>query len=125
MGLAKHLSTFGYFSSYIVCFYFLFIKSSPSELNLKAFGSEDASDSVGGNLSEPLTEGLSFEQALQTPTFWLICLCGFLTFYGLLGVVANLFLHITDLGFTAKDATFALTLYFGVAFGKIAHHFCI
>ena len=101
----------------LFAFIFLFIKSSPSELNLKAFGSEEQTDSSGNNLAEPLAEGLSFEQALQTPTFWLICLCGFLTFYGLLGVVANLFLHITDLGFTAKDATFALTLYFGVAFG--------
>ncbi|MFY7828403.1 MAG: MFS transporter [Flectobacillus sp.] len=110
----RHLAIF---PMVLFAFIFLFVKSTPSELGLKAFGSESEPQKSDIPLQEPLNEGISFEKALQTPTFWLISICGFLTFYGLLGVVANLFLHITDLGFSAKDATFALTLYFGVAFG--------
>jgi MFS family permease len=106
------------FPALLFIYILLVVKSSPQEMQISAF--EGRTQSKNTVSAEPLLLGMSFQEASRTATFWLICICGFLTFYGLLGVVSNLFLHITDLGYSKQDATFALTLYFGVAFaGKL------
>lgn len=95
----------------ILFFYILFfVKSRPQTPVL--------TDSNAIKVS--VLEGLTFKEATRTFTYLVICVCGFLTFYSLLSVVANLHLHITDIGLSEQYATGMLSLYFGVAFtGKM------
>jgi MFS family permease len=63
---------------------------------------------------------MSYHEATKTHLFWLICICGFCTFYSLVGTIANVFLHIVGLGFSSQDASYYLTLYFLIAgLGKL------
>lgn len=87
------------------------VKNAPEDIGTKAYGEKEVA------AHEPATHGLlqtgmDYQTAIRTPTFWLICMCGMLTFYSVVGIVANLFLHLRGLGFDTKQASFALSLYF-------------
>ncbi len=103
----------------LLIFFFIlfFVKSSPHEIGIKAFGENTgASKPVNSDL---LTQGMTYQNATKTHLFWLICICGFCTFYSLVGTIANVFLHLVGLNFTEKDASYYLYLYFLIAgFGK-------
>jgi len=98
----------------IAFFYiYFFVKNSPAEIGIFALG-------FGKNLkkntnSDLLKEGMSYNEATKKHLFWLICICGFCTFYSLVGTIANVFLHVVGLGFDAKTASYNLTLYFLIA----------
>jgi nitrate/nitrite transporter NarK len=47
---------------------------------------------------------LPLSAALGRPSFWLLALAGFLTFGTILAIYQNVFLHLRDLNFTAKQA---------------------
>ena len=97
--------------------YFL-VKNSPADIDAVALGYEK--DSVEHPKADLLKLGMSYKDAARTHLFWLICICGFCTFYSLVGTIANVFLHITGLGYTANDASYYLTLYFLIAgLGKL------
>ncbi|WP_420154649.1 MFS transporter [Siphonobacter sp.] len=65
---------------------------------------------------EPLVkEGRTYAEALHTPLFWLIALCGFLSFLGIVGLVSNLFLQLRSVGFDSGQAAWTLSLYFTLA----------
>lgn len=65
-------------------------------------------------------QGLSYQEAIKTRTFWLICISGFMTFYSVVGIVSNAVLHCIHLGFDEKTARLSLTMYYGIAFvGKL------
>jgi MFS family permease len=99
----------------ILIFIIFVVKSSPSDMNLSALGEEENNQS-----SELLTQGMTYAQATKTHLFWLICICGFFVFYSLVGTVANIFLHIVELGLPEKDARYYLMLYFIIAMiGKL------
>jgi sugar phosphate permease len=55
-------------------------------------------------------EGLSFQEAVRTRTFWAIGLSGMLIYYSILSLYNHLFLHMRDLGFEPKTAGFSLAL---------------
>jgi len=99
---------------FIAFFYiYFFVKNSPAEIGIFALG-------FGKNLkknanSDLLKEGMSYNEATKKHLFWLICICGFCTFYSLVGTIANVFLHVVGLGFDAKTASYNLTLYFLIA----------
>ncbi|MCU0467578.1 MAG: MFS transporter [Arcicella sp.] len=100
-------------------FYILFlVKNSPSEIGIVALG-EDKSESKQETI-ELIQQGMTYQQATKTHLFWLICICGFCTFYSLVGTIANAFLHMVGLGLTEQDASYYLTIYFLIAgLGKI------
>lgn len=97
----------------VFVFIYFFIKNSPAEIGIFALGfGKNIDKNINSNL---LTQGMSYQQATKTHLFWLICVCGFCTFYSLVGTIANAFLHITGLGFSENNASYYLTLYFLIA----------
>lgn len=60
-------------------------------------------------------DGMEYARALKTRLFWIISLCGFLSFLGIVGLVSNLFLHFRSTGFSPSEAAWVLTLYFSMA----------
>jgi len=76
------------------------IKEWPDRVGLQANGAATASAGV----DPALIGGYEFSAALRTANFWLIGVAAFCTFYGILGVTANLFLHVSDLGFGPVEA---------------------
>jgi predicted MFS family arabinose efflux permease len=53
---------------------------------------------------------LPLSAALRRPSFWLLALAGFLTFGTILAIYQNVFLHMRDLAFTAKQAGSGIAL---------------
>jgi MFS family permease len=65
--------------------------------------------------------GYEFADALRSANFWLIGIAAFCTFYAILGLSANLFLHMSDLGFGPAEAARAYFPLFVMGLvGKIA-----
>ncbi|WP_350291568.1 MFS transporter [uncultured Croceitalea sp.] len=56
----------------------------------------------------------SIAQAMKTPVFWAICFAGIFCFYSILGIIDNLFLYLSELGFTTEEATNAFSIFFAV-----------
>jgi MFS family permease len=75
------------------------IKEWPAQLGLEALGSSAARTARGGG-----DGGYQFGAALRSANFWLIGLSAFCTFYALLGLAGNLFLHMQDLGYDDRSA---------------------
>ena len=102
----------------VFAFIYFFVKNSPSEIGIFALGfGKNIDKKINADLLE---QGMSYLKATRTHLFWLICACGFCTFYSLVGTIANVFLHITGLGFSEAKASFYLTIYFLIAgFGKL------
>ena len=99
----------------ILIYVVLVVKSSPTDINLTAFGKAEEYQNI-----EPLQQGMTYPEATKTHLFWLICICGFFVFYSLVGTVANIFLHLLEIGFTEKQASYYLSLYFIIAgIGKL------
>jgi MFS family permease len=104
----------------VIVFFFIyfFVKNSPSDIGIFALG-------FGKNLqkninSDLLTQGMSYQLVTKTHLFWLICICGFCTFYSLVGTVANFVLHLMGLGFSLESRGNFLFLYFVIAgIGKL------
>jgi len=94
----------------VLFFYILLvIRSSPNE----TVNTTDTNKKNENN-------GLSYQEATRTRTFWLICISGFLTFYSVVGIVSNTVLHCIHLGYNEQTARLSLTMYYGVAFmGKL------
>lgn len=89
----------------------LVIRSSPEQIGGHPHGHDlSQPDVLPGNTL--LSTGLTYQEAVRTRTFWLICICGMLTFYSVVGIISNLFLHMRGLGFGLKEASYALSLYF-------------
>ena len=76
------------------------IREWPQRMGLAAYGVEEA----GPVTAHGGRSGVEFAQALRTANFWLIGIAAFCTFYSILGVSANLFLYMSDLGFAPADA---------------------
>lgn len=99
----------------ILIYIVLVVQSSPSDMNLLALGKKEDKQNP-----ELLQQGMTYSEATKTHLFWLICICGFFVFYSLVGTVANIFLHLLELGFTEKQASYYLSLYFIIAgIGKL------
>lgn len=96
------------FPALILVYIYFVVENSPNDISIKPLGKESASSNL-------LIEGMTYQEATRTHLFWLICLCGFITFYCLVGTIANVFLHLVGLGFTETRASFYLSLYFIMA----------
>ncbi len=92
----------------------LVVRNSPADVGGRPWGegNDEAADAREGDL---LHAGMDYREAVRTPLFWLISACGLLSFFGVVGLVSNLFLHLRGLGFDAVDASWMMTLYFVLA----------
>lgn len=93
------------------------VKEWPDRIGLQAYGAEAARSGV----DPKLLAGYEFRDALRSPNFWLIGTAAFCTFYAILGLANNLFLHMSDLGFGPAEAAKAYFPLFVMGLvGKIA-----
>jgi MFS family permease len=76
------------------------IKEWPDRIGRQALGAEAARSGADPRL----LAGYEFNDALRTANFWLIGTAAFCTFYAILGLANNLFLHMSDLGFGPAEA---------------------
>ncbi len=60
-----------------------------------------------------LTE-FSMQEAIKTPVFWAICFAGIFCFYSILGIIDNLFLYLSELGYDNGQATNAFSIFFAI-----------
>jgi MFS family permease len=81
----------------------LVVRNTPKDVGGSALG-------VAEQGRDLRTEGLSFQEAVRTRTFWAIGLSGMLIYYSILSLYNHLFLHMRDLGFEPKAAGFSLAL---------------
>ncbi|MBV6416560.1 MAG: hypothetical protein CMLOHMNK_01154 [Steroidobacteraceae bacterium] len=75
----------------------LAIKEWPARLGLAPYGAGNAHATLGG-------PSLSYGDILRRRQFWLIGAAAFATFYSILAISNNLFLHSQDLGFSATES---------------------
>jgi MFS family permease len=93
------------------------VKEWPERIGMQALGAEAARAGVDPRL---LT-GYEFGDAIRSANFWLIGTAAFCTFYSILGLSNNLFLHMTDLGAGPAEAARAYFPLFVMGLvGKIA-----
>lgn len=97
----------------------LAIKEWPRRIGLAPYGADSPAGSE--QLAGPL---LTYRDIISRKQFWLIGLGAFATFYSILGISNNLFLHSRDLGFTATEsaALFAPLFIMGLI-GKVVSGF--
>ena len=94
---------------------FLFARS-PRPGGIQPWGADKAAaDAISGKpVATPLAD-LGYQQAMRTRTFWVLAFVAMTTFFSIMAVSANLFLHMRDLGFEPAKAGNALGLMFGLA----------
>jgi MFS family permease len=92
----------------------LLVRNSPTEVHGRPWGDDEGKE-VGAPGGDLLHEGMEYRDALRTPLFWLLSGCGLLSFFGVVGLVSNLFMHLRGLHFAAFDASWTMTLYFVLA----------
>ncbi|MGV8959778.1 MAG: MFS transporter [Stenotrophomonas sp.] len=101
--------------TFLVIAYF-FVRS-PQPGGIKPWGTEKvaakaASDAAANIVSLP---DLTYKQALRTRTFWSLATVAMATFFSIMAVSQNLFLHMRDLQFSPVQAGNSLALMFGLA----------
>src|SRR5690606_4110932 len=83
---------------------FLFARS-PRPGGIPPWGADKAAaDAISGKpVAIPLPD-LGYQQAMRTRTFWVLAFVAMTTFFSIMAVSANLFLHMRDLGFEPAKA---------------------
>ncbi len=95
----------------------LVIKEWPERVGLAPLGADRAAPAAAGAPAP----GYEFSAAVRTPNFWLIATAAFCTFYSILGLSGNLFLHMQDLGYDDAGAARAFFPLFVMGLvGKLA-----
>jgi len=98
------------------------LKEWPRKLGLEPYGV--ASAAPGAGAKPALAPELSYADILSRPAFWCIGIAAFATFYSILAVSLNLFLHTKDLGIDARDAAkYFVPLFIGGLVGKLLSGF--
>lgn len=60
-----------------------------------------------------LTE-ITFKDAIKYPVFWAISFAGVFCFYSILGIISNLFLYLTEMGFSQSKAGNTFSIFFAI-----------
>jgi MFS family permease len=99
----------------------LAIKEWPERVGLAPLGSAAPVAAAAAGAGRAPLAGAEFGAAIRTPNFWLIAVAAFCTFYSILGLSGNLFLHMQDLGYDAAGASRAFfPLFIMGLVGKLA-----
>jgi len=100
---------------------------SPRPGGIAPWGADAATgDTAAGAVDVP---DMGYAQALRTRTFWALAFVAMTTFFSIMSVSANLFLHMRDMAFTPLQAGNALSVMFGLSmlgkflFGLLADMF--
>lgn len=108
---------------------FLFVRS-PRPGGIQPWGADKvAAKAATGTPAASSLPDIGYQQALRTRTFWVLAFVAMTTFFSIMAVSANLFLHMRDLGYAPDKAGNALGLMFGLAmvgkfmFGMLADLF--
>lgn len=91
----------------------LVVRNSPTSVGGTAWGDRD--DAAEPRETDLLHAGMAYRDAVRTPMFWLLSACGLLSFFGVVGLTSNVFLHLRGLNFNAQAAAGMLSLYFVLA----------
>lgn len=100
------------------------LRERPGDVGLQPYG-----ETPGAGGPSPASTGLDFREAVRTRTFWLIAGIGAASFYAILGISANVFLHLRAQGFDVPTAArglfwlFFLSLMGKMLFGLLADRF--
>ncbi len=99
----------------------LLVRSRPSELGSFPDGDDGPPADLNSGSS---AEGLTFAQAIRTPTFWIFAFAALFIFYPIFVTSQQLILQTARMGFTAWQGTLALSGLFAVSVaGKFAFGF--
>lgn len=83
----------------------LAIKEWPQRLGLQAYSSaQPATASAQATSASIENRALSYGDILRSPNFWFLGLAAFFTFYSILGLSSNLFLHARQLDYSPPEA---------------------
>ena len=94
---------------------FLFVRS-PRPGGIQPWGADTlAAKAAAGKPAAASLPDLSYQQATRTRTFWVLAFVAMTTFFSIMAVASNLFLHMRDLGFEPATAGNGLGLMFGLA----------
>ncbi|WP_303747970.1 MFS transporter [Stenotrophomonas pigmentata] len=94
---------------------FLFVRS-PRPGGIQPWGADTlAAKAAAGKPAASSLPDLSYQQAMRTRTFWVLAFVAMTTFFSIMAVASNLFLHMRDLGFEPATAGNGLGLMFGLA----------
>ena len=94
---------------------FLFVRS-PRPGGIQPWGADTlAAKAAAGTPAAASLPDLSYQQAMRTRTFWVLAFVAMTTFFSIMAVASNLFLHMRDLGFTPPQAGNGLGVMFGLA----------
>ncbi len=103
---------------------------SPRPGGIQPWGADKlAAEAAAGKPASTALPDIGYRQAMRTRTFWVLAFVAMTTFFSIMAVSANLFLHMRDLGFEPATAGNALGLMFGLAmvgkfvFGALADLF--
>ena len=86
------------------------LKKSPDEIGVQPDGIESGTKDIVDRESINQHTGLSLPQAVRTRSFWLITFVWLFFAYGIFFIFAHLVPHITDIGFSAAEAAFVLSI---------------
>ncbi|MGE8281405.1 MAG: MFS transporter [Stenotrophomonas sp.] len=103
---------------------FLLVRS-PRAGGIQPWGADTlAAKAAAGKPAASSLPDLSYQQAMRTRTFWVLAFVAMTTFFSIMAVASNLFLHMRDLGFEPATAGNGLGLMFGLAMvGKFVFGF--
>lgn len=93
---------------------FVFARS-PRPGGIPPWGADRAGGDAGHPAAASLLPDIGYRDALRTRTFWVLAFVAMTTFFSIMAVSANLFLHMRDLGFEPAQAGNGLGLMFGLA----------
>jgi len=91
----------------LVPFLALLVRDKPADMGLVALGEERTASGA-----PPPLRGLTYQEAIRTPTFWALSVMAFGTFAAIMGIVDHLFLHLRGLQFTPAEAARGLSFLF-------------
>ncbi len=93
---------------------YLFVRS-PRPDGIQPWGADRTGNGGAVPTAAGLLPDIDYRDALRTRTFWVLAFVAMTTFFSIMAVSANLFLHMRDLGFEPAQAGNGLGLMFGLA----------
>ena len=96
--------------------FILFVRS-PRAGGIQPWGADKIAASANAGAATPtsLLPDMNYRDAMRTRTFWVLAFVAMTTFYSILAVSSNLFLHMRDMGFEPAQASNGLGVMFGLA----------